>query len=593
MIHPLGRPVPRRLSYGTFHDTRVLDSSLFVLALALHLPHYHWFSFSLLTHCVFLCVFPMSGNHFPMPGKKRRKNDLTDSDSEPNSADELDSAMDSSSPVLGLRSPATSARDTLPTTPSGFDPRSAQTTADSSQATGSGSDPRATPTTADPSQTTAPGNGPRPNLTTTSPPVGPSEPFMESCGSYVIIKPKDEGVSFRKINVFWPTKYLGMICGSETLKIETPANGTLIVKTETRAQTKALLKCTKFCEKEVSVSLHHARNSSKGTVFAPELRHMSEDEILAGLRPEGVSHVRRLTTFRDGKRRDTSLLVLTFTSSKLPDTLLAGYIRYTVKVFIPNPLRCFRCQRYGHGSQRCTHDARCQACGNAPHGDSPCPSASKCLSCEDAKYEDTTSHSTNSPQCPIWKKEKAICNVQATTGVSFPQARRAVEEQMSKQPVRSYAQAAKQQTTSSSTQTDDIPQLPPLKLLSPSKPTTADSSTLTAPSPVPAPAVTPVPAPAVTPVTALAVTPPTGPRSDDDQGGSWTMARHSSSRSHTKAGQSGQADSPSARSQTDPRNEEPHDRQPRPAVRVSMGRSRSISSGRLTNSGGPAGGKTK
>ena len=136
------------------------------------------------------------------------------------------------------------------------------------------------------------------------------------------------------------------------------------VPTQTRAQTKTLLKCTSFCEKAVTVSLHPSRNSTKGTIFAPEMRFMSEEEILDGLMCEGVSHVRRLTTFRDGQRKDTSLLVITFETTKLPDSLLAGHIRYPVRVFIPNPLRCFNCQRYGHSNKFCKQAPRCQKCSS-------------------------------------------------------------------------------------------------------------------------------------------------------------------------------------------------------------------------------------
>ena len=212
-----------------------------------------------------------------MTRKRRRKNDTTDSDSDSILADSPEQPMDSDSPAHDPRP--------SPTIPPSSDPRSSLTS------------------DLDQSQTTAPGTDPRSSsghARKTDP-----EPYLESSGSFLTIKPTDENVSFRKINMFWPTKQLEAICGTGLLQIETPANGSLIVKTETRAQTKKLLACTKFCEKKVTVSLHHARNTRTGTIFAPEMRFMSEDDILEGLRPEGVSHVRRLTSFKDGKRRDT------------------------------------------------------------------------------------------------------------------------------------------------------------------------------------------------------------------------------------------------------------------------------------------------
>ena len=58
---------------------------------------------------------------------------------------------------------------------------------------------------------------------------------------------------------------------------------------------------------------------------------MSQEEILDGRRVGGVSHVRRLTTLRDGLRKGTNLLVLSFEAS-LSVMLLAGHIRYSARV---------------------------------------------------------------------------------------------------------------------------------------------------------------------------------------------------------------------------------------------------------------------
>ena len=336
------------------------------------------------------------------------------------------------------------------------------------------------------SRSTAPGNDlrpssghsrktdPRPNLADDTA-RSPDEPYLCSAGSYVVVKPCDEGVSFRSINVFWPQKQIAAICGADAqVEIEAPANGTLVIKTNSRKATKALLKTTKFCNKQVSITLHTSRNTSKGTVFAPELRHMTEEEIHADLKGDGVTHIRRITSFRDGQRRDTSLLVLTFDTTTLPEKINIGWLRKEVRVFIPNPLRCFKCQRFGHGSSSCRQTARCQRCGDSPHDGSDCKTPLKCLSCG------SEDHSVSSTQCPIWKKEKSICELKATSGMSYPEARRQINAQTkTPTPGTSYAQAVRTSTASSSTQTEPLAALPPLKLLTPLKPSTVKTTTST------------------------------------------------------------------------------------------------------------------
>ena len=477
-----------------------------------------------------------------MSGKKRRKDD-PDCDSDSNLAAEFDSPMDSDSLAADPRSSVTSDLGSRPATAPGNDPR--------------------------PSTSHARNIDPRTNLTTAGSSVGDDEPHLQPDGSYLIIKPRDEGVSFRKINVFWPTKYFRSICGAENLDIETPANGSLVVKTQTRAQTKKLLQCTSFCEKSVTVSLHPSRNSTKGTVFAPEMRFMSEDEILDGLKCEGVSHVRRLTTFRDGQRKDTNLLVITFETTTLPDSLLAGHIRYPVRVFIPNHLRCFNCQRFGHSSKFCKQNARCPKCGEAPHDGSVCSAPLKCLSCN------SSDHLANSNQCPVWKREKEICAVKATNGVSYREARRTVEEKMPNPAEKTYAQAAKLQTATTQTQTDPLPQLPPLKLLAPIAAESTAVSSQTAESAAP----TPAPVQACHRPTPHADTPRPGATA---RPGAWQVA---GGRAKVRPPGTGQP-VPALPRPLSPTRGRP-ERQSRPAIKVSGGRCRSSQSvGRFPSGGG-------
>ena len=365
---------------------------------------------------------------FPMSGKRRRKDDGTDSDSDSGANPGLSIDMDSNSPAPDSRPHVTSDQTTAP----GNDLRPSS---DHSRTT----DPRLNPTT-------APSN----------------EPFLSPTGSYLVVKADDDTVSFRKMNVFWPQKQIAAICGSSDFEIEAPANGTLIIQTKSRKHTKALLNVNTFCGKKVTISLHYGRNSCKGTIFAPELRHMTEDEILSDLRGDGVTHIRRLTTFRDGQRRDTSLLVLTFDTTTLPEKLNIGWLRKDVRVFVPNPLRCYKCQRFGHGSSSCRQSARCQTCGEAPHDGSSCTAPKVCLSCG------SSDHPVSSSQCPVWKDEKSICELKAKSGLSYPEARKQVKAtKQTPTPGKSYAQATQTQTTSISTQTEPLSVLPPLQLLKP------------------------------------------------------------------------------------------------------------------------------
>ena len=289
-----------------------------------------------------------------------------------------------------------------------------------------------------------------------------SDPYLDPLGSYLIIKPVDPDVSFRKINVWAPPKQIEAICGPNIkLNIKALRDGSLLIKTNSSRQSRLLLKQKTFCLKNVTVSLHQSLNQAKGTIFAPELKFMSEEELLNEMRGENVTHVRRITTFRDGQRRDTSLLVVTFNYAVLPLKLVCGYLSYDIRPFVPNPLRCFSCQKFGHGKNSCKQAPLCPECAKPVH-EGPCQSGKKCVNCKSSE------HGSNSKNCPKWKTEKKICETKVFRDVSYAEARKLVETETSQTPS-SYASVTTKTVASIETQTDPVP-LPPLKLLPPLKP---------------------------------------------------------------------------------------------------------------------------
>ena len=247
---------------------------------------------------------------------------------------------------------------------------------------------------------------------------------------------------------------------------------------------------------------------------------------------------------------------------------MASEGRAALRVLVPNPLRCFKCQRFGHGSSTCRQSARCQQCGQTPHDGSECSAPKVCLSCG------SSDHTVSSSQCPIWKEEKAICEVKAKSGVSYPEARRQVKATTATPtPGKSYAQAAKVQTASSSVQTDPIAALPPLQLLAPLKSTAVTTSNAATESMSLSRDVSPTPS-ADQPVSdSPAVAHPSRA----------TVQRFS--RPRTKVPKQGRL--PPTASPSPRRGEQSSEHPPRPPVCISMGRSRSSSWTSPSRGGGP------
>ncbi|GBN55059.1 hypothetical protein AVEN_204340-1 [Araneus ventricosus] len=170
-----------------------------------------------------------------------------------------------------------------------------------------------------------------------------------------------------------------------------------------------------------TVSPHSALNSSKGVITCGRLLNLSNEEITQELGSQGVKDVRRINIRRNGELLPTKHFILTFSTPRLPEYIKAGYVRCSVRPYIPNPLRCFKCQRFGHSKTNCRGTLTCARCAAAGHESTDCNAVEKCVNC-DGK------HTSFSRSCPKWKVEKEIVATKFKN-ISFPEARRLVKAQ--------------------------------------------------------------------------------------------------------------------------------------------------------------------
>jgi hypothetical protein len=70
-------------------------------------------------------------------------------------------------------------------------------------------------------------------------------------------------------------------------------------------------------------------------------------------------------------------------------------------MFIPNPLRCFNCQKFGRGKNSCNRPAICAKCSQQGHLDTDCKEESHCANCSGP-------HPAFSKECPEWIKQQEI-----------------------------------------------------------------------------------------------------------------------------------------------------------------------------------------
>ena len=184
-----------------------------------------------------------------------------------------------------------------------------------------------------------------------------------------------------------------------TLKsIKRLRDGSFLVECGKRAQTQNLLQTNRSIDRPVRVSIHKTLNSSQGVIRCRDLADTTEVEIWDELKDQGVVEVNRVTLKKEGKVIPTNTLFLTFGSPELLKEIKVGYLKVKVALFVPNPMRCFNCNKFGHTSQHCKVAAKCTGCGKDKHEDQ-CEGPKLCSNCNGP-------HASLAKDCPVWQKEK-------------------------------------------------------------------------------------------------------------------------------------------------------------------------------------------
>ncbi|GBM44059.1 hypothetical protein AVEN_223180-1 [Araneus ventricosus] len=261
---------------------------------------------------------------------------------------------------------------------------------------------------------------------------------------------------------------------SEVKSTKKLRSGDLLVEVHSRKQSEQIVKLKTFSNIPITVSPHASLNSSKGVITCGELLNVPTEEILKELQGQGVSHVRRISIRRDGQLLNTKHLILTFDSANLPENIKAGYMRLSVRTYIPNPLLCFKCQRFGHSKTSCRGTLTCARCAEVGHESTDCTRTEKCVNCKGE-------HTSFSRNCIAWKQEKEIISTKIKKQISYQEARKLIKSQ-TPTPGNSYVSVVKKSTAPSSQTNPDIaadssskqsastPRAPPAMIKQPSFP---------------------------------------------------------------------------------------------------------------------------
>jgi len=101
--------------------------------------------------------------------------------------------------------------------------------------------------------------------------------------------------------------------------------------------------------------------------------------------------------------------------SDLTSEVRIGYLNFKIRPYVSKPLRCFKCNRFGHVANHCKVKERCSKCGEQ-HSWTLCPSTA--LNCPNCHGK----HAANDRSCPRYKQEEQVLKIKSSRNVSYAEA---------------------------------------------------------------------------------------------------------------------------------------------------------------------------
>lgn len=224
----------------------------------------------------------------------------------------------------------------------------------------------------------------------------------------------NEGESFAGWSPIQLTKQVHKELG-EVVRASKTRSGALLVECVDEEQQSRAVKITEFCGQNVKCVVGQDKELIRGVITGIPVDD-SMEELVASIRNVKVKEAKRLKMKRDGVLKDSLSVLLTFDEMRLPQKVFIGFMCYDVRMYIPPPLRCFKCQRYGHVAAVCNGKTRCSKCGGEhKYGECAQGATQKCCNCGG-------NHSAAYGGCEVFKRMREVQRIKVEQGMSYAEA---------------------------------------------------------------------------------------------------------------------------------------------------------------------------
>lgn len=202
-------------------------------------------------------------------------------------------------------------------------------------------------------------------------------------------------------------------------------NRRILISAVNKKQQEMILKMSNLGGGKIKAHVPGMAAKLRGVISNVPLE-MSMEDVKNEIQGGNVIEAKRFQINKGGVKSDSMTVLLVF-EKVMPTEVQMGWIKYKVREYIPQPLRCFKCQRMGHTAQQCKWRQRCAKCGGE-HDYGKCKKDAK-LQCCNCGGE----HSAAYAGCVVQKQAKEVQRYKVMNKVTYAEALKGIGNYENKQ----------------------------------------------------------------------------------------------------------------------------------------------------------------
>lgn len=165
---------------------------------------------------------------------------------------------------------------------------------------------------------------------------------------------------------------------------------------------------------------------SKGMIYGIPLT-VNMKELVENLRMKNRSVKSAVRMTRGVEKVETESVLVEFETKEVPKEVYYGFMRYSIREYVPKPMRCYNCQEFGHMANVCKGKRRCARCsGDHEYGKCGEEVRPKCCNCGG-------NHSVAFWGCEVMKKEVKVQQIKLKENISYVEAVKRTEQEKKNQ----------------------------------------------------------------------------------------------------------------------------------------------------------------